>query len=283
MIVTCRPLSSPPPAARPAARSAEPKPKAAAPTDSLAVSFDRAREVALLPVFDPAVGAVMVMAGLALGMGGAGPVGAAMQPALSGILGDRQAEIHYNLDQLGMTSQGTISGGSEARDRGNVAERLLPTGETTARLMGRVGDDQEDLVLTPSKAGIHLSGTVGSTPVDLEFGLLPTPGAVPSGADQYPWASVSGTIGDSRYNATATLSPSVQSGDLAAITVRGALDDQSIDKTYRLTGDADSHTITIDGQGTLAGARQDMRLVVDLSQAQAAGSVFVGMVSPGRS
>lgn len=264
-----------------APQSSTPAPTVAPPParDEVAVRTTTARDVALLPVFDPAVGAVMVMAGLALGMGGAAPVGAAMQPALSGQLGDQQAQIRYSINSLGMTSSGTLSG--TGAFTGNVSERLVPSGESTAHLTGHIGDDAEDLTLSVGVDGMHIAGTVGSVAVDLTYGLL-APGAAPAGAGDadadYPWATVSGTIGGSTYNATATMSPPSQVGDMAAISVRGALDQAAIDKTYRVTGDADSHTLTIDGHGTLAGSKQDMRLVVDLSQAGSSGSVLNGML-----
>lgn len=273
--IPARPYRSPMPARVPAAGES-----LQAPRDQVEVGPVRLSQVALLPVFDPAVGSVLVMSALALGMAG-GQVGAVMQPTLTGHLGNHGVQIRYSLSQNGMTSVGTLQpwgGGEPDQGASNVSERLVESGEKSARLVGQVGDDREDVTITPGADGIRVVGTVGTTPVDLTYGLQGL-GSVACGEGEFPWASVHGTVGNAPYHAAATILTPSEAGDLAIIHVQGSLGGEGITKTYRVTADPQTETLTIDGHGTLAGLQQDMRLVVDLTQARPGGALLQGMLS----
>lgn len=244
-----------------------------------ATVVEQTRDVAVLPAFDPAVGAVMVMAGISLSMGGSGPSGAAIHPALTGTLGDQHADIRYSLTQYGMTSLGSLrpTQAPDAPLDNNVWEHMTASSDHSARLSGRIGDKLEDLTVSTGAGGVHVEGKIGAVPVNVTYGLSSSQSERKDG--EYPWANVSGTIGAVDLNADAMLGP--PSGtDLASIRIQGFLGPDEITKSYRVIADPDSHVVTIEGQGTVAGIPQEMRLVLDLSQATQSGGQLPLLFEP---
>ncbi|GMU51106.1 MAG: hypothetical protein AMXMBFR33_02520 [Candidatus Xenobia bacterium] len=251
------PLTQPRPAvAAPSATTTTPLPE---PVDQ--ALLDAGREVALLPILDPAVCATVMMASVIGGMGGGAGLAAAA-PTLKAVLDGRVAQVNYDFDRQGMDARGTV-------DERTVAETVRPVGSDRVRLFGRFGAVQENILVKLTDHGLRLTGKANGLEIDLQYSL----GWQNRQVDQNPlpgqaqtWCDVRGTVGGLPYKAQASLAPSLERGDgLAQVLVEGQLGDQKINKSYALRTDPEIERVVMEGSGQVAGAEQSLRVELGLA------------------
>lgn len=219
-------------------------------------SFEAAREVASLPLLDPAVCATVMMASVIGGMGGGAGLAAAA-PSLQAVIAGKTAQVEYRFDSKGMDASGTM-------DEHSVAETVRQVGTDRVRLFGRFGNVQENLLVRMGEKGVRISGRANGLIVDLEYSLgwqNHTEGkAMPQ-----TWCDVRGTVGGYTYKAQAQLAPTVENDNsLAHILVEGQLGDQKLNKSYAMYTDDQVNRVVMEGSGQVAGAEQSLRVELGL-------------------
>lgn len=242
--------------ARPAPRAASAAPAPAGdPVDQ--ATFEAAREVAQLPLLDPAVSATVMMASVIGGMGGGAGLAAAA-PTLQAVLAGRSCQVEYRFDSQGMDASGSM-------DQHSVAETVRPVGTGRVRLFGRFGNVQENLLVRMGEHGIRITGRANGLDLDLEYSLGWQNHGMSAGYPQ-TWCDVRGTVGGLTYKAQAQLAPSVEDDNsLAHVVVEGQLGDQKINKSYEMFTDDQVNRVVMEGSGQVAGADQSLRVELGLA------------------
>lgn len=240
---------------RPSPVPSPPSPAGQDPVDQ--ATFEAAREVAQLPILDPAVCATVMMASVIGGMGGGAGLSAAA-PSLQAVIAGKAVQVEYRFDSQGMDASGTM-------DQHAVAETVRQVGTDRVRLFGRFGTVQENILVRMGERGVRMTGRANGLDIDLQYSLgwqnhNPAMG--------YPqtWCDVRGTVGGLTYKAQAQLAPSVEEGNnLARIVVEGQLGDQKINKSYAMFTDDQGNRVVMEGSGQVAGAEQSLRVELGLA------------------
>jgi hypothetical protein len=238
--------------ARPTRASAEPEVQD--PVDQ--ATFEAARDVASLPLLDPAVCASVMMASVIGGMGGGAGLAAAA-PSLQAVIAGKTAQVEYRFDSKGMDASGTM-------DDHSVAETVRQVGTDRVRLFGRFGSVQENLLVRMGDKGVKISGRANGLFIDLEYSLGWQNHTPETGYPQ-TWCDVRGTVGGLTYKAQAQLAPTVENDNsLAHVLVEGQLGDQKINKAYQMYTDDQVNRVVMEGSGQVAGAEQSIRVELGL-------------------
>lgn len=236
------------------------KAPAAPPQDPVdQATFEAAREVALLPILDPAICATVMMASVIGGMGGGAGLSAAA-PTLHAVLAGKAAQVEYRFDARGMDATGTM-------EEKSVAETVRQVGTDRVRLFGRFGSVQENILVRVSERGFRMTGRANGLDVDIEYSLGWQNHGLAPGLPQ-TWCDVRGTVGGLTYKAQAQLAHATEEGNaLAHVLVEGQLGDRKLNKTYEMYTDDRVDRVVMEGTGQVAGADQSLRVELGLAAA----------------
>ncbi len=265
---------------QPAPPTQEPAPQP--PADGIDLSsLDCPYKVAQLPILEPAFQLAMAggIAGAIFAAMGGGGISPTITVGMGSILNENTmigAEYKFDLNNQStpITSEGVVATeSSEAPMAGSISfnqesqqvEWKSTIGNSAENLTFKLNEDQ-------ANPGINVSGTCGSIPVNLNFGLLDTVEQIQNNPTQVSGYTVSGTVGDLPYkvenrftideSSLPTEPPAVgQEFTFGTIQTRGSLGDQEISKDYTVGGSVESNTsvaLFAFGEGTNAGIQQQV-------------------------
>lgn len=265
---------------QPAPPAQEPAPQP--PADAIDFSLlDCPTKVAQLPILEPAFQLAIAggIAGAIFSAMGGGSIAPSITVGMGSLLNEQTmigAEYKFDLNnqQNPITSEGVIAtengetpmaGSVSFNEQAQTVEWNSTIGNAAEKLTFRLNEDQNN-------PGINVSGTCGSIPVNLNFGLLDSLEQLQNNPTQAQGYTVSGTVGDLPYkvenrvtvdeSSLPTEPPAVgQEFTFGTMTSRGSLGDLAISKDYTIGGSVESNTsvaLYAFGEGTNAGVNQQV-------------------------
>jgi hypothetical protein len=265
---------------QPAPPAQEPAPQP--PADGVDFSLlDCPTKVAQLPILEPAFQLAIAggIAGAIFSAMGGGGIAPSITVGMGSLLNEQTmigAEYKFDLNnqQNPITSEGVIAtengetpmaGSVSFNEQTQTVEWNSTIGNNAEKLTFSLNEDQNN-------PGINVSGTCGSIPVNLNFGLLDSIEQLQNNPTQAQGYTVSGTVGDMPYkvenrvtfdeSSLPTEPPAVgQEFTFGTMTSRGSLGDLAISKDYTIGGSVESNTsvaLYAFGEGTNAGVQQQV-------------------------
>lgn len=265
---------------QPAPPTQEPAPQPPAESIDLS-SLDCPTKVAQLPILEPAFQLAIAggIAGAIFAAMGGGGIAPSITVGVGSILNEQAmigAEYKFDLNNMEapITSEGVIA--TESSETPIAGSVKLDQATQSVQWNSTIGNNEEKLTFTAvedqNNPGINVAGTIGSIPVNLNFGLLDSIEQLQNNPTSVSGYTVSGTVGDLPYklenritvdeSSLPTEPPAVgQEFTFGTMQSRGNLGDLAISKDYTIGGSVESNTsvaLYAFGEGTNAGVQQQV-------------------------